>query len=170
MEPTGGVTRRRHRRRPDSGVALVEFGLIAPILFTILFGIVEFGWAFLQSLDIRHGAREGSRLAAVNFKLTSSTGAAQTDELVAELCDRIDAPTGVVVHISFEDGPDSPTPDSPTDIGDRVVVEVTDPDLDTLTGFFDWVLGGVELSSTVKSRLEQTATYAATGVDGEACT
>src|SRR3546814_1386321 len=61
-------TRRRFgsRRRGDQrGAALVEFALIATPLFMILFGTIEFGWAFFQLNDIRHGAREGIRLVAV---------------------------------------------------------------------------------------------------------
>lgn len=57
------------RLRPrfdDQGAALVEFGLLAIPLFVILFGIIEFGWAFYQQLDVSHGAREGARIAVVN--------------------------------------------------------------------------------------------------------
>ncbi|HUW00987.1 MAG TPA: TadE/TadG family type IV pilus assembly protein [Acidimicrobiales bacterium] len=53
-------------RFDDQGAALVEFGLLAIPLFVILFGIIEFGWAFYQQLDVSHGAREGARIAVVN--------------------------------------------------------------------------------------------------------
>ena len=57
---------------------LVELGLIAPFLFLIVFAIVEFGYGYGQSLDVRHGAREASRLVAVNYRATAVTGSAQT--------------------------------------------------------------------------------------------
>jgi hypothetical protein len=51
------------------------------------------------------------------------------------------------------------TPASSNDIGDEVTVTVSKP-LDTLTGFFDFALGSITLSSSVTTRLEQNATYA----------
>ncbi|HSP04647.1 MAG TPA: TadE family protein, partial [Acidimicrobiales bacterium] len=76
-KPTTSRTRRRRRfglRRhgdgDERGAALVEFALIATPLFLILFGTIEFGWAFFQLNDIRHGAREGIRLVAVDSDVT----------------------------------------------------------------------------------------------------
>jgi Flp pilus assembly protein TadG len=50
----------------DRGASLVEFAILAPFLLLLLFGIIEFGWLFGQYNDVRHGAREGARFAAVN--------------------------------------------------------------------------------------------------------
>ena len=62
------MTKSNHNRgKGDEGAALVEFALIAPILFLLIFGVIEFGWAFSQNMDVRHGARETARLAAVNY-------------------------------------------------------------------------------------------------------
>jgi hypothetical protein len=47
---------------------------------------------------------------------------------------------------------------TPYDIGDEVSVTVT-KQLDQVTGFFNAVLKDVQIDSTVKTRLEQTATY-----------
>ena len=41
----------------------IEFAIAAPLLFLLLFGIIDFGWAFSQNLDVKHAAREGARLA-----------------------------------------------------------------------------------------------------------
>ena len=41
--------------------------LVAPFLLLLLFGIIEFAWVFGQNLSVTHGAREGARLAAVDF-------------------------------------------------------------------------------------------------------
>jgi Flp pilus assembly protein TadG len=54
------------RRTNDRGANLVEFALLAPLLLLLVFGIIEFGWLFGQFNDVRHGAREGARFAAVN--------------------------------------------------------------------------------------------------------
>jgi Flp pilus assembly protein TadG len=55
----------RHRSG-ERGASLVEFAIMAPLLILLLLGIVEFGWVFAQNNDVRHGAREGARFAAVD--------------------------------------------------------------------------------------------------------
>jgi Flp pilus assembly protein TadG len=54
------------RRGREDGAALVEFAVLAPMLLLLALGMVEFGWLFGQFNDVRHGAREGARYAAVN--------------------------------------------------------------------------------------------------------
>ena len=56
---------KKHVER-QRGSSLVEFALLAPLLLLLLLGIIEFGWLFGQLNDVRHGAREGARFAAVN--------------------------------------------------------------------------------------------------------
>ena len=76
-----------NRHRADRGAVLVEFAIIVPIFFLLVFAVVEFGWAFYQQLDVRHGAREGARLAAVDFQSTASPSpSTQVAEIVAETC------------------------------------------------------------------------------------
>lgn len=48
------------RRR---GAALVEFAVVAPLLFLVLFGIIEFGQIFKVRQTCQHAAREGCRIA-----------------------------------------------------------------------------------------------------------
>ena len=50
----------------ERGANLVEFAILAPLLIIMVLGIVEFGWLFGQFNDVRHGAREGARFAAVD--------------------------------------------------------------------------------------------------------
>jgi len=137
----------------EKGASLVEFALLAPLLFLILFGIVEFGWLFSQNLDVRHGAREGVRLAAVNFPEgpPPNSGArtdANRDALIAEICDRMQTADSVQVSLSSTGG-----------IGDSAVATVTGIG-DTLTGFLDFLLPPtIILDSTVEIRMEQNATW-----------
>lgn len=140
----------RERRRRDEGAALVEFALVAPVLFLILFGIIEFGWAFSQVLDIRHGAREGARLVAVNYQESpTDTGDAQLTQIAAETCARLSNDNGA--ELTIERNGDA--------VGQIATVEIS-RDLDTLTGFLDFALGGITLSSKAETRLEQAATWA----------
>src|SRR5437899_2440915 len=46
------------------GQALVEFGLVLPILLLMFLGLVDFGRAFFAGVIAEQVAREGARLAA----------------------------------------------------------------------------------------------------------
>jgi Flp pilus assembly protein TadG len=59
---------RLHR---EDGASAVEFALLAPLLFMLLFGIINFGIAFLQVQSIRTAVREGGRAAATGALRTS---------------------------------------------------------------------------------------------------
>jgi TadE-like protein len=60
------VAQALERFRCERGTALVEFALIAPVLFLILFGMLDFGKAFNYWNVEQQMANEGARLAAVN--------------------------------------------------------------------------------------------------------
>lgn len=51
--------------RKDNGDAIVEFALLAPILFLLLLGLVDFGRVFDAWLVTTNAAREGARYAAI---------------------------------------------------------------------------------------------------------
>jgi Flp pilus assembly protein TadG len=53
-------------RRSERGTALVEFALIAPLLFLLLFGIIDFGRALNYYNQVTQLAGQGARAAAVN--------------------------------------------------------------------------------------------------------
>lgn len=53
-------------RGDESGVALVEFALVLPLLLLVLFGVFEFGRIFNYWIDETHLANEAARWAAVN--------------------------------------------------------------------------------------------------------
>ncbi|MET0565621.1 MAG: TadE/TadG family type IV pilus assembly protein [Acidimicrobiia bacterium] len=140
-------------RANDRGASLVEFALVAPFLLLLIFGMVEFGWLFAQNLDVRHGAREGARLAAVNFPEgpppnSGARSATNRDALVVEICSRMQTPENAELTIT-----------SAGDVGDPATVTVNAPG-ETLTGFIDFLLPStLILTSTVETRLEQAATW-----------
>jgi Flp pilus assembly protein TadG len=70
--------RRRHDNRGEDGQALVEFALVAPILFIILFAIVQFGIAFMHSVALTDAVRTGAREAAVSRTASDPVGATKT--------------------------------------------------------------------------------------------
>jgi Flp pilus assembly protein TadG len=152
--PTGqaldGTPRAPSRRgRGDGGVALVEFAIVMPLLFLLIFGIIDFGWAFYQKLDVRHGARETARLVAVNFNPDDEpNGDDQAADIITEGCARMDNKSDATVSISHPGG---------GQLGARAVVTITKP-VDTLTKLMDPFLPA-STSDTVAIRLEQTATW-----------
>jgi len=60
------------RSRREGGASAVELALLFPVLAIFLFGIIEFGVAFLQIQSIRTGVREGGRTAAVGAQVSTT--------------------------------------------------------------------------------------------------
>ena len=52
--------------RRSRGQAMVEFALVAPMLFLLLFGIIEAGRFIFYYQTLSHATREGARYAIVN--------------------------------------------------------------------------------------------------------
>ena len=57
--------RRAAQGRSDGGATAVEFALVAPILLLLVFGIIEYGLWFSDSLATRQGVREAARQGVV---------------------------------------------------------------------------------------------------------
>jgi len=73
----------RRIKSSENGQAMVEFALVAPILFLILFGIVQFGIAFMNSVALTDAVRAGARKAAVSRTAANPTQSAQNAVLGA---------------------------------------------------------------------------------------
>jgi len=59
------------------GSMSVEFGLVSPILITVLFGIIEYGTLFSTMLSIQSATRDGARWGATpNFNVETAPEAA----------------------------------------------------------------------------------------------
>jgi hypothetical protein len=71
METLG--RRQRVRSRTQRGAAALEFGLVSPIVFAVLFGTLTYGLWFNDSLNLRQGLREAARQGVVqNYGDTST--------------------------------------------------------------------------------------------------
>jgi Flp pilus assembly protein TadG len=139
---------------------MVEFALIMPIFVLFLFGIIEFGSTYSQLLNLRHGAREGSRMLAVNYNPSAQTGQAQADTVAAAICNKMDLTHNAVVSFSV-DGTNYPL--DATSPGRFATVTVQAP-VTQLTGLFKPILGSVTLKSKVESRIEQQITWTDAGL------
>ena len=59
------MTRWRHIAKSETGQALVEFALVAPLLLMLVIGVFEFGRAWNVYQVITEAARDGARAAVV---------------------------------------------------------------------------------------------------------
>ena len=126
------------------GASLVEFAVIAPILFLLLFGVIEFAWLFASNLDVRQGAREAVRVAATN-RLANPT------DPKIDICNGLNLTNRPTTLVSITRATDN--------IGDAITVTV-DAEAETLTGLLDWAIpAGTRLVSTVNLRQEQAPTW-----------
>ena len=136
-----GVRRHASRERSDRGASLIEFAIILPLLVMMLLGIIEFGWAFAQNLEVKHVAREVGRLATVGDP---------DNQIDARVCG---ATVAVIQEASVSGG---------NSAGDTVTITVV-ATLQQVTGFFEWALGSTDnLTSEVVVRLEQDLSWNST--------
>ena len=90
----------RSRNGKDSGAAAVEFALVVPVLLMILFGIIDYGLLFNNSLSVKQGVREAARQGVVaNYgtacSMTWSTlPSANMQKLGCTVVDRTSAVSG----------------------------------------------------------------------------
>jgi Flp pilus assembly protein TadG len=137
---------------------MVEFAVALPLLLILVLGIIEFGFVFAQMNEIRHGAREGARYAAVSRPdYDGGGGVGDNADVIAATCDAIALP-GTTVSVSLSGGPDR------LDYGTITVVADTEP----LSGFglITAVLPDT-LTNEATFRLEQDAVW--TGFGDTAC-
>jgi TadE-like protein len=65
------VTGRRRLR----GQALVEFALVAPVIFLMLLMVLDFGWGLFSNEMMANGAREAARQAVLRYNNRSNLSA-----------------------------------------------------------------------------------------------
>lgn len=75
----------------DDGAAAVELALVLPILLTVVFGIVQFGFYYDATIELSAAAREGARSMAINKVTATATAvataaAANSCAVVADPC------------------------------------------------------------------------------------
>ena len=58
----------RSRLRSERDASMVEFALVAPLLFVLLFGIIESGLILYDRAFITNASREGARYAAMYLR------------------------------------------------------------------------------------------------------
>ena len=115
--------KRRSRSRARQAAAIVEFAVILPLLLTILFGIIEYGWIFMVRQTLQTAARDGCRLAVLQ-----TTTAPYTNVLTR--VGEVMSPTGLTTYSV------SMTHATPVDPVESITVEVPFADVSLMGGFF----------------------------------
>lgn len=91
---------RRGRVGREDGAAAVEFAIVASLFFMLVFGIIDFGFAFHSWNNAANAAREGARKAAVDpseadIKARAMSAASTLDPTkltIQVVCSRNNAP------------------------------------------------------------------------------
>ena len=65
------------RDKENGGQGLVEFALLLPVFLLLLFGMVEFGRAYMTKNILTGAAREGVRRAVVQVDFTTAKSAGE---------------------------------------------------------------------------------------------
>lgn len=88
----------RLRRARESGAAAVEFALILPVLLSVVFGILEYGWIFYQQFNLASAVRNGLRQGVTISQAASpDPRATASQKAIADLQTMGIAPANVTV-------------------------------------------------------------------------
>jgi Flp pilus assembly protein TadG len=145
------------RRSDDRGAAMVEFAIVMPLLFLILFGIIEFAIAFNDYQSIRQGARDGARQAVVNdygndtscgIDGTAATAPANAQRIICTTKDRTGLGDDVRVGLRV-------TENAPSGFKNDTVKICTVRLVDPVTGLLDPFLEDRPLRTEVEMRVER---------------
>ncbi len=125
------------------GTAFVEFGLLAPIFFIVIIGILDFGRMGWLSNTVEHAATEGARYAAVRGE--GKPNVATSQEIAAFVQSRAELipPGEMTINVSW-------TPENNKNPGSTVTVQVTYNDFEyLLVGFLGFDPVDLEGTSTM---------------------
>jgi len=140
--------------RRDRGNSLVEFAIVAPLVFLLLLGTIEFGIQFNNYQSVRSGVRDATRSATVG-RVPSTCSPASTDSgtnLACYVRDRIGLGSSTAIKVVW-------TAAVASDATDKGSVKVcAERPASSLTGLFSTFLGGRYLRSQVTMRIERTGT------------
>jgi Flp pilus assembly protein TadG len=177
LSPRTGSAFAPRLMRSERGTAIVEFALIAPLLFLLVFGIIEFGRALNYYNDLTQLAGQGARAAIVNRNPDgSAVGTANADcpannqtiqcQLVNTYPTDNELKSGMSACLGTLTGGTITNPSSAPTIGAPITVRTKFP-FHFLTSLFG---ATITLTSTQTERLEAPTTWqggnvGAAGVD-----
>lgn len=134
----------------------MEFAISAVLLFSLLFGVIEFGLLYNSLIELRSTAREGGRLAVVDngcaYSACTTTADQQRDSLIQSIQGKL-AGTARPANVSIS----VYTPSGKT-VGSDVII-CLNYTYTSMTGLFQPFLNNKILRAKADMRLEQPATF-----------
>ena len=131
---------------------MVEMAVVLPLFVTLVFGIIEFGQAFMVLQILSNAAREGGRAAIMNGSSNAEVTQIIQDALTVTKVDPNDVTITIIVT------PETGNPDPGNEVGnankrDLCTVEISIPfsDISYVTGRY---LEGLPLRGQVSMRHE----------------
>lgn len=135
----------------DRGAAAVEFALVSVLLFTLLFGIIQYSYFFYQSQGATTTAREAARLAAVGVTdCTTFESAVQSRATANGTTIASPLENNVALDVTKEGGNSGSGPEA----GDRAVVTVTWVPMEFGFPFVPFISG--DQDATAETRVESS--------------
>jgi len=145
--------------RSESGAALVEFTILMPVFFLILFGIIEFGSIIWLQSAMNTAAREGARAAAVQGGTMTTATQKACARLNISSAGQTFAITGTDTLLT--------NPDGSKYCEATVTVNVSKASASLMNTFFSYANGGLSaagwsgnVGSSATMRREDTCTAA----------
>lgn len=130
-----------HATNSRRGTAVVEFAVIAPLFFLLLFGIIEFGRALTVQQILTNASREGSRRAIVEDATVTEVQQVVDDYLSGASI------SGTTVNVS-------PSSLDSVGLGDPVRVTLSVP-FSSVSWVPGWFLGDRTLTASTTMRGER---------------
>ncbi len=146
------------KRRSERGAVVVEFALVAPLLFLLIMGMIDFGNIYSNQISIRQGVREAARVGVVknwgsSCTLNSFTGgmtpSSDIQNLMCTVKNRIGITpaSDIYTKVVFD-------PSYGLNNGLIVCAQMR---AQSLSGFTTQFVNGVFLKSKVEMNVEQAA-------------
>jgi Flp pilus assembly protein TadG len=152
------MRRRLGRRHREGGASAVEFALVMPVLFLLLFGIIDYGLLFFDSIGLRQGAREGARQAVVQKYNGACTTGTPGDKIACTTKKATDLTIGsATVRVVAPDGW----------VQGKQLIVCTQSKEQSLTGYVPFPSTGIIKTKTAMS-IEEAATPIVAGYTTDA--
>lgn len=129
------MKRMKLSRKRRAAVA-VEMAVISPLMFSILFGIIEFGWLFTVRHTMVNAAREGARLGAL-----PSVSGDEIEERTLEFLEPLGIDDICTITVT------EPTEEDPTV---TVLISAPRSSVSLVGNFFGWTTGTIEGTASMR--------------------
>jgi Flp pilus assembly protein TadG len=133
----------RSYRKKRRGAAVVEFAIVAPVFFLLIFGMIEYGRMVMVQQIITNASREGARRAVLDGATTAEVTTTVTTYLTSA------SVSGDDLDITID-----PDPPGNAAFGEPVTVTVSIPFSQVSWLPSPMFLGGTEMSAATVMRRE----------------